>query len=510
MFKKKWIALGLVALSSLSLLSACGANKTADNGSNKTHLNAAIYWSENTLDPATEYDGWTTSRIGVTETLVTIDKDLELAPLLADDWKQEDETTWVFHIRDGVTFHNGKTVDAEAVKLSFERAMTVQERAKTAAKIKEIKADGQELTIITEEPFAALLANLTEPLYSVTDVTSDKDLLTNPIGTGPFKVTSFTPEKEIKTERYKDYWNGASTIETMTIKTITDDTTRSMALQSGEIDIAQRVNSNDLATLASKDGYNVFETQGTRIRILLLNQKNHHLSDLNVRRALANAIDYASLVKIMGESFTLAGAPFPLESPYAANKDKVQTYNLEQSKAYLSEAGYQDANNDGIVEKDGKALELRLAYDDSSMNGAMEAIQAMASKIGISIKLEFQDSTSDIDNTRDFDLLVRSWQSLSTGDPQWMLENMFKTSSESNISSYSNPNVDAIIERLTTAGQIEERISLTKEAEDLILDDVAHIFLFGQNNYIISNAKVKEVTAYPIDYYFIDNKLSVE
>ena len=134
------------------------------------HLNGALYWFGSSLDPATEWDGWTTCRAGITETLVTVNEKYEIVPLLADSWEQKDDTTWVLHVRDGVTFHNGKPVDGEAVKKSFERAMELQERAVSAAKIASIEADGQNVTITTTEPFGAFLANISEPMYSIVDV----------------------------------------------------------------------------------------------------------------------------------------------------------------------------------------------------------------------------------------------------------------------------------------------------------------------------------------------------
>ena len=106
------------------------AQQSASSG--PKHLNAAIYWTDATIDPAVGWDGWTSCRAGVTETLVWVDENLELKPLLADTWEQTDPTTWVFHIREGVTFHNGNPLTAEAVKACFERTMGIQERAKTA------------------------------------------------------------------------------------------------------------------------------------------------------------------------------------------------------------------------------------------------------------------------------------------------------------------------------------------------------------------------------------------
>ena len=213
------------------------------------HLNAAIYWTDATIDPAVGWDGWTSCRAGVTETLIWVDENLELKPLLADSWEQTEPTTWVFHIREGVTFHNGNPVTAEAVMACFERTMGIQERAKTACKIDSIEADGQTLTIRTTEPYGAFLANLSEPLYSVIDVTDPADPATNPVGTGPFKCLSYKAEEVIELEAYKDYWNGASPLDTVTLYVISDDSTRAMALQSGQIDVGQRIGAADIETL---------------------------------------------------------------------------------------------------------------------------------------------------------------------------------------------------------------------------------------------------------------------
>ncbi len=473
------------------------------------HLNAAIYWSAATLDPAVDYDGWTTCRAGITETLVMVDENLELVPLLSDTWEQTDETTWVMHIRDGVTFHNGKSVDAAAVKACFERTMEMQDRAVTACKIDSIEADGQSLTIKTSEPFGAFLANLSEPLYSVIDVDAGTDPATAPVATGPFMVTGFKAEDVIELAAYPGYWNGPSDLDTVTVKTITDNSTRAMALQSGEIDIAQRVNNNDIDILRADPNYAVYETAGTRIQVLILNHANEFLSDYNVRKALECSLNYEALVKIMGGSYTLAGAPYPSSAPYGYDQLDVQHYDAAQAKSLLAEAGWADSDGNGYVEKNGKELSLTLTYNDAAISAAMEAVQAMAGAVGIRVNLDLRDSTGDIDSTRDFEMLVRNWQSLSTGDPQWLLDTMYKSGAMTNLGSYSNLELDKICDELSNAFDFASRQKLTVEAEKIILADCVNINLFGQNNYVIASAKVENVKPFPIDYYFIDNTTSI-
>ncbi len=515
---KKFLKILSLVLALLLVFCACGTPSTApENNTNtqppaaKKHMNAAIYWSAATIDPAVEYDGWTSCRAGITETLVSINDKLELVPTLSDTWEQKDATTWVMHIRDGVTFHNGKAVDAAAVKACFERTMKIQQRAVTACKIESIEADGQTLTIHTSEPFGAFLANLTEPLYSVIDVSDPADPATAPVGTGPFMVTKFEPEEVIELAAYPGYWNGASPIDTVSLMTISDNSSRLKALQAEQIDIGQRIDGADIETLRNDPNYAVYETAGTRIRILIPNQTNPFLADVNVRKALEYSLNYDALLKIMGDTFSKAGAPFPSSAPYGYDKLEIQHYDLEKAKECLKTAGFEDKDGNGFVEKDGKELALTLIYSDTSMNTVLESVQFQAKAAGINIVLKPMDSIPEVTDTDvPYDLMLRNTQSLSTGDPQWLLDNMFKSTGSSNFAHYNNPEMDAICNDLSGAFDFATRQKLTIKAEELILKDSVQIMLFSQNNFIMANNKVKNVPVFPIDYYFLTNTMDID
>ena len=530
--ERKHLKILALVLAAMMLLSACGGSSSAQTetpaesasqpaqstettqssqpaASSPKHMNAAIYWTDATIDPAVGWDGWTSCRAGVTETLVWVDENLELKPLLADSWEQTDPTTWVFHIRDGVTFHNGKAVDAPAVKACFERTMGIQERAQTACKIDSIEADGQTLTIRTTEPYGAFLANLTEPLYSVIDVTDPADPATNPVGTGPFKCVSFKAEEVIELEAYKDYWNGASPIDTVTLYVISDDSTRALALQSGQIDIGQRIGAADIETLKNDSDYAVFENSGTRVQLLVMNHTNEFLSDLNVRKALAYCINYDALVAITGGLYAVAGAPFPPSAPYGWDQLDRQHYDMDAAKACLADAGF--TMNGEYMEKNGKQLAFQLMYDDKSMATVMEAIQSMAKQVGIKITLQPVDTLPDLMSSDDsFEIVLSNWQSLSTGDPGWFLDNMYRSDGPNNRARYNNPELDAICDELAGAFEFADRQRLTIEAEKLILADCVNIMMFARNNFVMAGKNVKNVTVFPIDYYFLTNTMDID
>lgn len=474
------------------------------------HLNAALYWFGSSLDPATEWDGWTTCRAGITETLVTVNDKYEIVPLLADSWEQTDDNTWVLHIRDGVTFHNGKPVDGEAVKKSFERAMSMQDRAVSAAKIASIDADGQNVTIVTTEPFGAFLANISEPMYSIVDVDAGTDFASAPVATGPFMVTGFEVNTKIDLAKYDGYWGGASDIDTMEILMIDDNSTRGMALQGGQVDIVQRIAWTDIPIFEANSDMQVFDTQGARTRIIDFNYENPFLADLNVRKAIAAGINYEALVGVLGSGVSVAGAPYPASSPYGYETLNRQTYDPDAAKQYLADAGFEDADGNGYVEKDGQELALTITYSNSSFTTMLEAVQDMLKQVGVHIELQIVDSTSELGENGAFDMLCGNTQVLSTGDPQWYLDSFFKTGASNNVTHYSNAALDEVIDKLAKTFDIAGREALTIEAEKIMLDDCAAIWLVGENNFVVANSKVSNITPYPIDYYFVDNHLTID
>lgn len=512
--KKRWVsvvcalAMGISMTAGLSV-PAC-AEETVQNAGTGEHLDAALYWFGTSLDPAVDYDGWTLVRAGIGETLVTIDADLNIVGQLSDEWEMVDDVTWKMHIRDGVTFHNGKPVDGEAVKACLERTMSMQERAVTAAKIEKVEADGQYVIITTSEPFGAFLANISEPLYAIIDVTADSDPATAPIATGPYMVTDFTVDTEIQEVRYEDYWGGTPGVESITVKCIGDDNTRALALQAGDIDIMQRIASTDLPLFEDNEDYAVYDTAGTRITNLWFNFNNQFLGDYNVRKAIECAIDYDAVADVLGSGVSAAGAPYPASAPYGYDELEIQHYDPEKAAACLAESGYEDTDGDGILEKDGAKLSLTLSYDDNTLTSAFEAIQYMLSKVGIEITLDMQENTDEPYAGGDYEIMFRKIQSLSTGDPQWLLDTFYKTGGFYNTGGYSNEEMDALCDKLTTAFDLEERQALTIEAEKMILADCLNIMLVVQDNYVVASSKVKNVDPFPIDYYFITKDITIE
>ena len=397
---KKKVLLGIfLALISVGILTSCGTEKEKEAVSTEAqatggHMNIALYWFGETLDPALDWDGWTLTRAAVGETLVTVDENLQLVGQLADSWENVDETTWKFHIRQGVTFQNGNPLTPEAVKSSIERTVKLNERGESALKLASIEVDGEYVIIKTKEPYGAFLANISDPMFIIVDTSADTSKFKEtPICTGPYMVTSFKPATSFEAVAYENYWGGKPALDSITVFDIEDDNTRALSLQSGDVDMAQGIRAGDIALFTDNKDYIVKTTTGTRIEFMAMNTARAPLNDKNIRLAINSAVDYDTIAKVVGGGAVAVGAPFPASAPYGYDELNKQTFDLEKTKTLLTEAGYKDTDNDGYVDKDGKNLQLTLTIPkgDKIREQTGPIIQSDLKKIGIDIVLEPMD-----------------------------------------------------------------------------------------------------------------------
>jgi peptide/nickel transport system substrate-binding protein len=225
---------------------------------------------------------------------------------------EDDGQTWTFTILDNVIFQNGNKVDAKAVKSSLERNIEVSAAMKNSLKIKELKADGQILTITTEQPLPQLPSELVHPNTAIID-SSESNFDQNPIGTGPFKVVSFDSSSKLELERYDEYWDGKANLEWATFTFNKDANARTLALQSGDADIVYRPAIESLEGLESDESIVTDVVPSLRTHLLMYNTSDEALKDTHVRKAFDSLIDLEEVVKsIMAGKAIIAEGPFLL------------------------------------------------------------------------------------------------------------------------------------------------------------------------------------------------------
>lgn len=474
------------------------------------------FFGAESLDVAYNWDGWIMSIYGISENLYRLDENIEPQPWIAESVETPDENTWVFTIRDGVTFSNGKTVDAKAVKACFERTYEKNERADSTLKIKSMEADGMKFTIVTPEPNPTLLNDLCDPLLGIYDATEEPDEELGVSCTGPYVATSFTAMTDVKMRANENYWGGAPKADTVELKIIDDQDALDMALANGEIDLIAQETANGASKFTDTSKYTTDTVTTTRANFLSFNLKTEGLDDLAVRQAINYCIDREGYADVVYQGFaTPCYGIYPDNLAFGGTDGlnlTVDSYDADKAKEILADAGYQDTDGDGIFDKDGVNLSFKVltySYNDNCIQLA-DMLQAELSQIGIELSIETQDVLDDPLASGDFDLAILNYAMAPIGTPSYFINMLFTTGASNNYGGYSNEKVDALAAEIGTTSDNDKVVSLTRELEQQVLDDMPFAFVADQQLIFVYSNKVKGVQINPTEYYLVTNTLSVE
>lgn len=474
------------------------------------------FFGAESLDVAYNWDGWIMSIYGISENLYRLDENIEPQPWIAESVETPDENTWVFTIRDGVTFSNGKTVDAKAVKACFERTYEKNERADSTLKIKSMEADGMKFTIVTPEPNPTLLNDLCDPILGIYDATEEPDEELGVSCTGPYVATSFTAMTDVKMRANENYWGGAPKADTVELKIIDDQDALDMALANGEIDLIAQETANGASKFTDTSKYTTDTVTTTRANFLSFNLKTEGLDDLAVRQAINYCIDREGYADVVYQGFaTPCYGIYPDNLAFGGTDGlnlTVDSYDADKAKEILADAGYQDTDGDGILDKDGVNLSFKVltySYNDNCIQLA-DMLQAELSQIGIELSIETQDVLDDPLASGDFDLAILNYAMAPIGTPSYFINMLFTTGASNNYGGYSNEKVDALAAEIGTTSDNDKVVSLTRELEQQVLDDMPFAFVADQQLIFVYSNKVKGVQINPTEYYLVTNTLSVE
>lgn len=543
---KKIAGLALAGAMSISLLAGCGGSgssasaaqagssseaeteaetKTAGSSSEgeKTaakggEITIGVTSFADTLEPTEQYFSWVVSRYGVGENLVKFDENGELTACLAESWENsEDGKSWTFKIREGVKFSNGDDLTPELVKASLERTFEMSDRGNEFFKPTSIEADGQNLVITTENPTAVLPGSLADPLFLIVDTNVDDSTFATdgPICTGPYAVESFSPTDSCVVVRNEYYWDGEVPLDKVTLKCVDDQTTRSMALQTGEIDIAYNLKTENLIDFEGNPDYNIQELESLRSTYAFMNE-NGALGDIKLRQAFIRGLDKETYCNTLLEGGATPGkAPIPptLDFGFDELTDE-NSYDPEGAKELLAEAGYKDLDGDGFVETpDGEKLDLEFVIYTSreELNVYAQAAQANLKDIGIKVTLNTvsYETLLDMRDSGSYDLLI--WNVLvgNTGDPENYLRENWYSTSPANTAGYNNPEVDKLLDQLGQEFDADTRKDLVMQIEQHIMDDAATVFFGYETTYLFSSTKVTGVKMFPMDYYWLTKDIAL-
>lgn len=517
--KKIWksMAVGLCGILTAGVIAGCGGDNSSANV-DKGVLKVGVTNFADTLEPTQNFFGWVVMRYGLGECLTKFDEKMNVEPWLAESWTiSDDHLTWTFKIRDGVKFSNGRELTAEDVKASIERAFAKNNRAATFFEYESMTAEGNNLIIKTKKTMPNMPGYLADPLFIIVDTKAEAEgrdfSKEGPICTGPYMVESFVKEKSVM-KKNPYYWDGEVPFETVEIPSIDDPNTRAMSLQSGEVDVAVNIAAGDIDLFKNNDKFAIDEISSLRVVLARINQKGI-LGDPKVRAAFIQGCDRETYNNVLLKGTFIPGsAPVPPSMDYGFDQLKdPNAYNPENAQKLLDEAGWKDTDGDGIRDKDGKPLKVDFVVYNSRAELPLyaEAVQSDMKKIGIDVNIKNVDYNliDQMGIKGEYDLLISNITTANTGDPEVFLNWYWKTnvngSNPQNGSGYSNPELDKVFDQLSAEFDKEKRRQLIIQAQQLIMNDGAALFLGYPQTNIVSNKALTGVHMFPSDYYWITN-----
>lgn len=502
-----WNVLLLITLLS-TLLVGCGSSeKKAAKGKTFTYATMAygVAMGNAGLNPHQTYSGWSALRYGVGETLFRFNAAMEPEPWLASGYERLDDYTLKINLKPNIKFAGGKPMDGAAVKACLERLITVHDRAPHDLQIVAIKAEANSVTITSKKKVNSLLNYLSDPYGAIIDVSSGTAQDKNIVGTGPYKAVKVT-DTQIDLVPNTDYWNGTPKMEHITIKSITDGDTLTMAMQSGEVDAVQGLPYASLKLFSNSDKYNISSTSTSRLYQAALNYRSPLMQDAAVRQAMALGLNKRGFTEVLLQgNGTVANGPFPDSFKFGGQTLRTTAYDPAAAQQILQAAGWVDSDGDGIREKDGRKLSITwLTYTSrQELPLLAEAVQSDYKKIGIEVKVNATDSYRDFLKSGAYDVFANAFVAAPTGDPQYYFTTHVVSGSEYNRGYYRSERVDQLVEALRNEFSSEARNRLSIQIAQQILDDNAYIYASHLKMSFVMKKNIQGFVAHPADYYEI-------
>lgn len=547
MLKRKFLALGAMLIA-VGGMTACSTKQETTKSSEESQTQASETEAKADKMPDTIVYGMSTSPSGdfnpvltdsiyddavcglVYTSLLKLDEEQNLMPYLAKEYTvSDDQKTITFTLNDNLKWSDGEALTSKDVAYTFNALGNADytgeygsyvNKIKGAAEYKEGKAesisgietpDDNTIKIEFETAYGPGLTNLgcmgiiPEHIWSKIpegEWKNNKEALTNPVGNGPYKLVSFNEGQDVKFAKNEDFFGGEVKTSNIIFKVIGEDTVAA-DLKNGTIDMAavSNLKKADIEELEGA-GFKIYRHPNNLFQYMGLNYRNPIFQDIKVREAIMTAIDRKNMVeKLIEGNGEVKDAPM-LSSSWAYPKDvefKKYDYDVEKAKSLLEEAGY--TMKDGVmVDESGKALSFTLdvPMGNTIREQAAQIIQANLKDVGITVelnKMEFPALMEKVVANHDFDMymmgnnltadpdLTAYWSSAAVsneaGDMGW------------NISGFTTPELDKILETGAGTTDIEARKAAYKEFAVYMNEQIPWMYLFEQDIIIAANPKLE-------------------
>jgi peptide/nickel transport system substrate-binding protein len=504
-----------IALACVLLIAGCSSNRAAEQPG---AIDFLIESMPANLDPRVGTDVYSQYLDALLfDSLLDHDAQMNIVPDLAESWEARDPLTYVFRLRQGVKFHDGRPLTSADVKFTFDSILdgSVKTPKRGAFRmVTRIEApDDSTVVFRLREPYASFLWNLTRPGVGIVPRGSGPEIAQHPVGTGPYRFVSSATDQEIVMERSADYFEFASeaaalrgNVERVRFRIVPDAIVRALELRKGSADVAVNSLSPDMVvTLAKERGIVANEEPGTTIAYIGFNLEDPILAHREVRQALAYATDRATLIKYLLRGQARAATSLLPPNHWAYNPN-VQQYDFDPARAeqLLDAAGY-PRGKDGV--------RLRLEFKTSTEEPSRllsEAIADQWTRVGVAVELrplEFATFYADLQRGS-FQVSTQRWVG-GNNDPD-IFELVFSSKrippNGSNRGRYRNPKLDALLDQARMEMDREKRKALLWEIQKIVAEDEPYINLWYPDNVCVHRERLTNIVIPPAGGYdFIED-----
>lgn len=433
--------------------------------------------------------------------LVAHDASFRFTPALAERWEQPDPRTYIFHLRAGVHFHDGRILTARDVVWTIDSMRTgaiITPKAATYTAIASVEArDVQTVIFHLGKADNFLLTNLSTGAMGIVPEGSGREFWRHPVGTGPFQFVSQQIDQDVVIQRNTQSWRVVPKIERVRFAVVPDAITQALELQKGSGDV--EVNSlpmDALPELARHPGLVIDAQPGTQIQYLAFNLRDPVLRDVRVRQAIACAIDRDTIIRNLLRGHARPAASLLPVTHWAWTGDVARyDYDPARAKQLLSAAGYKPG-------ADGVRLHLtfKLSTDEDTRLLAV-VLQQQLAHVGIALSLrsnEFATFYSDVTRGA-FQMYSLRW--IGGNEQPDIFSYAFSTARFSpkgaNRGHYSNPRVDALLDDAAASTDIERRKADYSDVQKILALDLPAINLWYKDTVVVHSKRLQGVQPSP-------------
>ena len=435
---------------------------------------------------------------GLCDKLFDIDAKLQIVPQLATGYEWKDPKTLVIHLRSGVKFQDGTSMDAAAVKYSLDRHLTMP----GSARVSEINAmdhvdvvDPATVRVVLKAPSAPFLAQLTDRAGMIVSPTAaekeGKDFGLHPVCAGPMKFVERVAEDHITLERFADYWNkDAIHLDRVIYQIIPDSSIRLADLQAGSVDLVEYITPTDTAAVTADHKLKLVTYDGLGYQGITYNLANGPKSNTPigqsalVRQAFDMSIDRNALLQVVYNGMVPATAqPVPPESPYFDPSIKPPTRDVIRAKALLQQAGVKTPVPVNLI-----------APNSPDTQQMAEVIQAMASEAGFDVKITAMEFASSLALARDggFEAYLVGWS--GRADPDGDTYAFLHSGGTENYGHYASPVADKLLEDARLESDLAKRRATYGQLFKLVRTDLPISYIYTTRNFAGLSRKISGFT----------------